>query len=88
MANEPLFYVLDTRTVVGNCGLWWAPEGKGYVCDLREAGKFTEEQTRHMRDTDAPVPCAVAEANIVHHVRVDTPAMEQYKRRTRSGRRA
>lgn len=84
--SDGLFYVLDTRQVVGNCGLWWAPEGKGYVCDLREAGKFTEEQTKNMRDTDAPVPCAVAEANVVHHVRVDTPVMEPYKRKGRRSR--
>lgn len=70
MANEQLYYVMDTRSLVGNCALWWAPNGGGYVCDLRKAGKYTREGNS-WRPTDKLVPCELAEANVVHHVRAD-----------------
>lgn len=36
------FYVLDARSVVGNCALWWRPKGQGYTCELDEAGVYDE----------------------------------------------
>jgi len=65
------FYILDTRSVVGNCAMWWAPEGRGYVCSLSDAGVYTREEAYGKRESDVPVPRALAEAFVVRHVRVD-----------------
>lgn len=65
------FYILDTRQVVGNCALWWCPNGNGYTTQLEEAGLYSEEETRGHRDTDVAVPEAVAKACAVTHVRLD-----------------
>jgi hypothetical protein len=78
-----LYYILDTRTMVGNCALWWKPDGGGYTCNLDEAGFYTEDQIRGLRTTDVPVPIHVAEAHTVKHVRADEPAMEEFVRRGR-----
>lgn len=78
MSGEQMYYLLDARSCVGNCASWWAPGGKGYVCDLRDAGKFTKEEAYSHRETDVPVPCEVADRAAVHHVRVDTPAMSEF----------
>lgn len=71
---EQLYYILDARSVVGNCALWWAPDGRGYVCDLRQAGKYPRGAER---STDIFIPCDVAEAAVVHHVRQDAPAIAE-----------
>lgn len=71
MSDEFRYYILDTRSMVGNCALWWKPEGAGYTCQLHEAGKFTLEQTRTGRPTDVGVPCCMADALAHHHVRFD-----------------
>lgn len=57
---QPMFYIQDTRSFVGNCVVWWAPDGKGYVTRLDEAGRYTEEEAirqNRTRDTDVPWPC-------------------------------
>lgn len=71
--EEPvhLYYVEDTRQIVGNCVLWWAKESRGYTCELSEAGLYTREQVLRMRDTDRPWPREIAEAAVVQHVRKD-----------------
>ena len=66
-----LYYVADARAVVGNCMSWWCWEGKGYTCELDEAGWFTGEQVRGMRDTDVPWPIGFIDAVAVRHVRRD-----------------
>lgn len=85
MGDEKLFYILDTRSSVGNCALWWAPNGQGYVCDLEAAGKYTEVEAFGKRATDVPVPCEVAEANAVRHVRVDVQAISPFMEQGRRG---
>ena len=58
---EPMFYIQDTRSFVGNCPVWWGPNGNGYVTRLDEAGRFTEQEAiaqNRTRDTDVPWPCA------------------------------
>lgn len=79
--DAPTFYILDTRTSVGNCASWWAPNGQGYVCDLRQAGIYTEADKAGKRDTDVFVPHDVAWRNAVTHVRVDVQEMRPYMRR-------
>jgi hypothetical protein len=72
LANERgMFFILDTRTPVGNCALWWAKDSRGYTCDLDEAGIYTEAEARSHRDTDVAVPCEVARKHTVVHCRLD-----------------
>jgi hypothetical protein len=69
--DEACFYVLDARTVVGNCAMWWCPDGKGYTCDITQAGLYTKERCASMRETDVPVHRDVVARLTIQHVRVD-----------------
>lgn len=40
------FYIQDTRDYVGNSILWWANNNSGYVCDIRKAKIFTEDEAK------------------------------------------
>ncbi len=65
LGQEPMFYIQDTRQFVGNCPVWWAPNGGGYVTRLDEAGRYTEQEAvkkNRTRDTDIPWPCAEIDA--------------------------
>lgn len=81
MATEELFYILDTRQVVGNCALWWRPDGAGYTCDLGDAGLYSREAARSHRETDIAVPRELAERLAIRHVRLDQlrAALEQVR---------
>ena len=68
MADDDEFYLLDSRTVVGNCASFWCPEGKGYTVNLDEAGTYTAAQCRGNRDTDRPVPVEIAMSVASTHV--------------------
>lgn len=53
--------IIDTRGVVGNSASFWRPEGAGYTCDLRKAGRYTREQAEaqhRCRETDMPARLA------------------------------
>lgn len=41
---DELFYLQDTRTIVGNCFTWWEKDNSGYVCDVREARAWTRAE--------------------------------------------
>lgn len=70
--NAPLFYVRDTRQVVGNCALWWAINGAGYTCELDQAGLYTTDEVKSMRrGIDEPYPREQVEALVIKHVRVE-----------------
>lgn len=74
------FYILDARTVVGNCALWWCPNGSGYTTQLEEAGLYEEADAKERRrDTDIAIPEEIAKKCAVSHVRVERlrDAMEQ-----------
>lgn len=67
---EPKQYViLDSRQIVGNCAMFWRPDGAGYTCDLNDAGLY--EKTKGRRDTDIYVPIEVVRSMAVTHVRVE-----------------
>lgn len=66
---EQLYYVQDTRQIVGNCVLWWCPDSNGYTTQLNEAGLYTRERVLRMRDTDRPWPKELVESCVVTHVR-------------------
>nr|WP_313269016.1 hypothetical protein [Stenotrophomonas geniculata] len=60
-----LFYIQDTRQFVGNCPMWWGPNGSGYVTRLDEAGRYTEQEAirqNRTRETDIPWPCSEIDA--------------------------
>lgn len=73
-APTPMFYMLDTRAVVGNCAMWWAKDRQGYTCDLDKAHLFSEQEiaTETWRDTDVPVPAYEVRAEAQRHCRVDS----------------
>lgn len=67
--EEPLFYLQDTRTYVGNSVLWWCPDGAGYTTHIDRAGKFTAAQVaRYQRETDVPWPVEVVDGLWSQHV--------------------
>ena len=54
-----LFYLQDSRGYVGNAISWWREGGRGYTCNLAEAGVFTREEAFKLhrnRSTDLPWP--------------------------------
>jgi hypothetical protein len=65
------YYVLDARTVVGNCAMWWYPDGKGYTCNIDEAGLYTADDVAGMRETDVPIHRDDVAKLVVRHVRLD-----------------
>lgn len=67
--GEQLYYLLDCRQVVGNCALWWRPNGGGYTCNLSEAGLYTKQEAFGHRETDIPIAREVAESCAISHVR-------------------
>lgn len=71
------YYVQDTRSVVGNCGSWWKPNGAGYCCCIDEAGIYKGKYVRSLRDTDVPWPVAHVLQHVVRHVRVDNQAFSR-----------
>ncbi len=43
MKTVKLFYI-QNKGFVGNCLLWWRPNGSGYTCNLDEAWKVSKEE--------------------------------------------
>lgn len=79
---EPMFYIQDTRSFVGNCPVWWGPNGNGYVTRLDEAGRFTEQEAiaqNRTRGTDVPWPCA--EIDKLGRITVDVQHMRPRRER-------
>jgi hypothetical protein len=77
--SERLFYVLDRRTYVGNCALFWAKNRAGYCCDPSEAHVFTETEIRRetWRATDVPVLKDDVDRACVRHFRIDTETAQK-----------
>ena len=69
--NDKLYYIQDTRCVVGNCAVWWRAKGQGYTCDLGDAGVYTEDEARSYtnRPSDKLRPKDETDALVVRHVR-------------------
>lgn len=65
LGAERTFYIQDTRQFVGNCPMWWGPNGSGYATRLDEAGRYTEQEAikqNRTRNTDIPWPCEEIDA--------------------------
>lgn len=87
MSTE-LYYLQDTRGVVGNSALWWAKNRNGYTCDLNKAHVFTMKEAydqHRSRPTDLPWPVSVvdpkaqrhADVQWMHRDRFPEPAREE-----------
>jgi len=77
--SDTKYYIQDTRSVVGNCALWWRENGAGYTTQLEDAGVYDEEEAmsiQQSRSTDRAVPVEVAKRASVTHVRVERLARE------------
>lgn len=72
--SERKYYVQHTRTVVGNCAIWWGKENRGFVCDLNDAAEFSEKEALDIqgsRGTDLAIPVDVVRPIAHLHVRAD-----------------
>jgi hypothetical protein len=70
MPND-LYYLQDTRQIVGNCALWWKLNGQGYTCNLDEAWKIDPNiYGAPPRDTDVFRLCSEVDALAKRHVDV------------------
>ena len=54
--KEEKYFLQDTRTIVGNCLVFWRKESKGYTTNLDDAELFTIEEALSHRSTDRPWP--------------------------------
>lgn len=52
------YYIQDSRTFVGNCVVFWGPNGAGYTCHLDNAGIYSLEEARSRteRESDLFIP--------------------------------
>lgn len=58
---EPMYYLQDTRSYVGNCPMWWKEGGSGYTSSLDEAQRWIEARAyaqHDCRETDVPWLCS------------------------------
>lgn len=69
--EKAFYYIQDTRQVVGNCVLWWRPNGAGYTCDLLDAGIYPGTHAKGKRDTDVYWPVEEVRKRTIVHVRVE-----------------
>ena len=68
---ERLYYLCDSRTIVGNCLQFWAKNGKGYTYDLDRAHVYTEEEALKMhksRPSDVPYPKDIVDQFAKRHI--------------------
>jgi len=68
MANQqPMFYLQDSRSYVGNSMQFWAVDGHGYTTDISHAARFTQTDAvrrNQSRETDIPWPVAYIDARL------------------------
>lgn len=72
--SEELFYIIDTRQLVGNCVLFWGPDRKGYVCEVDKAGLYSRDEAMRQqksRETDRAIPKSVVDAGSTRHFRAE-----------------
>ena len=75
--ESELYYVENIeRGVVGNCLLWWKKNNNGYVCDLKEAKKFSQEEAFDLCNSSPrkyrPWKASEIEKIIQHHVDIQS----------------
>lgn len=52
-------YYIRNEGYLGNALMWWAKGDRGYTCDIRKAGRFTEQQAKNIckRQEDTAYSC-------------------------------
>lgn len=67
-----LYLIQDTRSYVGNCVVWWGPDGRGYTTDVDVAGRYTfDEAMRQHRSRETDLPWALADIRELTRKTVD-----------------
>lgn len=62
---EDVFLIVRVPSVVGNCALFWAPDRKGYTCDVDRAGRYSSEEAESITGDKRGVNVMVPELLIV-----------------------
>lgn len=80
MAKE--FYVQDKRSCVGNCMTWWKEDSCGYVCDIRQAKIFTQDEIDKMHSCKTggnkrAWPKEYIDERVSHHIDMQDCDFEQ-----------
>jgi hypothetical protein len=68
MKTPKLYYIQNG--FVGNAMCWWRPDGKGYTTDIKDAGRYSEEDAKEqarMRFEDIAWPCDYIDENEMAH---------------------
>lgn len=79
MVATRMYYIEDSRQVVGNCVMWWGKNHMGYECSLDDAGQYDGLEATsivHKRGgypdgTDHAWPVDFVDKNVVRHVRCE-----------------
>ncbi len=69
--KERMYYLCDSRTIVGNCLQFWGLNGKGYTYNLDKAQVYSETEAMDMhkqRTTDMPYPKDVVDSLAQRHI--------------------
>ena len=75
------YFILDSRSIIGNEALWWRPDSQGYTTNLNEAGVYDESWVKKgLRSTDIPVPVEVARKLAHSSVNADKLAQAGYRK--------
>ena len=81
--SEELYYIQDTRQIIGNTPIFWKHNSNGYVSDLDDALKVDKEEAIRMsngRETDVAWPCNFIDS--IAKRRVDVQYMHEDYRLT------
>lgn len=73
------YYIQDTRQIVGNCAMWWRHQGKGYTCELNDAGIFKGSDSSVHSDRDSDRPWLVELVRPLMHQHVTTDSLHKYR---------
>ncbi len=72
-----MYYLQDTRQILGNDLVWWAQDSRGYTTDVSKAHVFTKAQAYNQhrcRETDLPWPKAYIDKRV--HPVADSPYVD------------
>lgn len=71
LKNERLYYLCDSRSIVGNCLQFWAKGGRGYTYNLDNCEVYPESVALAMhkeRKSDYPMPKDVVDSLAQRHL--------------------
>ena len=71
LKNERLYYLCDSRSITGNCLMFWRKNGCGYTYNLDDCEVYTKTEAfkRHKsRESDVPMPKDVVDMLAKRHL--------------------